>query len=61
MFFGFGLVALLCLAVWIMAIVDILNNRFREDSNRILWLLLVIFVPFLGTILYYAIGRQQRI
>jgi hypothetical protein len=61
MFFGFGLVAVLCLVLWVMAIVDILNSRFREDSNRILWILLVIFLPFIGTILYYAIGRQQRI
>ena len=61
MFFGFGLVAILCLVLWIMAIVDIINSRFREENSKVLWILLVVFLPFLGTILYYAIGRQQRI
>jgi hypothetical protein len=59
--FGFGLIGLLCLALWIWAIVDIVNSRFREDSTKIIWILLVIFLPFLGTILYYFVGREQRI
>lgn len=60
--FGFfGLFGLLCLILWIWAIIDIINSRFREDSTKILWILLVIFLPFLGTILYYVIGREQRL
>jgi hypothetical protein len=59
--FGFGLIGLLCLILWVWALVDIINGRFREDSTRIIWILLVIFLPFLGTILYYAIGREQKI
>ena len=59
--FGFGLIGLLCLILWVWALVDIINSRFREDSTRIIWILLVIFLPFLGTILYYAIGREQKI
>lgn len=59
--FGFGLIGLLCLVLWIWAIVDIVNSRFREDSTKIIWILLVIFLPFLGTILYYFVGREQRI
>ena len=61
MFIGFGLFALLCLILWGLAIIDIINSRFREDNTKIIWILLVIFLPFLGTILYYAVGRQQRI
>lgn len=60
--FGFfGLFGLLCLILWIWAIVDIINSRFREDSTKIIWILLVIFLPFLGTLLYYVIGREQRL
>jgi hypothetical protein len=57
----FGLFGLLCLALWIWAIVDIINSRFREDSTKIIWILLVIFLPFLGTLLYFVIGREQRL
>jgi hypothetical protein len=57
----FGLFGLLCLALWIWAIVDIINSRFREDSTKIIWILLVIFLPFLGTLLYFVVGREQRL
>lgn len=59
--FGFGLIGLLCLILWVWALVDIINGRFREDSTRIIWILLVILMPFLGSILYYFIGRDQKI
>jgi len=59
--FGFGLIGLLCLILWVWALVDIINGRFREDSTRIIWILLVILMPFLGSILYYFIGREQKI
>lgn len=57
---SFGLIGLLCLALWIWALVDIINSRFREDTTKIIWCLLVIFLPFIGTLLYFVIGREQR-
>ncbi|NII23460.1 PLDc_N domain-containing protein [Pseudoflavitalea sp. X16] len=54
------LIGLLCVALWIWALVDIVRSRFREESTKIIWCLLVVFLPFLGTILYLAIGREQK-
>jgi sterol desaturase/sphingolipid hydroxylase (fatty acid hydroxylase superfamily) len=59
--FSFGLIGLLCLVLWIWALVDIINSRFREDTTKLVWALIVIFIPFIGTILYYIIGREQKI
>lgn len=58
--FSFGLLGLLCLVLWIWALVDIINGRFRDDTTKIVWCLVVIFIPFIGTILYYIIGREQK-
>lgn len=58
--FSIGLLGLLCLVLWIWALVDIINSRFREDNTKIIWCLLVIFLPFIGTILYFVIGREQK-
>lgn len=46
--------------VWLIAFVDILRNEFT-GSNKIVWLLAVIFVPFIGPLSYLIIGRKQRI
>ena len=44
----------------LLALVDILKSKF-EDNNKLIWVLVVILLPLLGTILYFIIGRNQRI
>ena len=43
----------------IVAIVDVGSNKF-ENNQQLLWLLICLFVP-LGGVLYFLIGRKQRI
>lgn len=59
-FFVFSIIATAFFAFWLWALVDILKNEFT-GSNKIIWLLLVIAVPLIGVILYYLIGREQKI
>lgn len=65
--FGFGLPELIVLFImfivpvlWIIALIDIIKSEFT-GSNKIIWLLLVFFIPLLGSILYLAIGKGQKI
>ena len=48
------------LILWIIALVDILKNEFT-GSNKIVWLLVVILAPIIGAVLYFLIGKQQKI
>jgi Phospholipase_D-nuclease N-terminal len=61
---GIGIYELIILLVlfvpWIIALVDVLRNEFT-GYNKIVWLLAVIFVPFIGAIAYFFIGRKQRV
>jgi hypothetical protein len=57
---GGGILALACLAAWIWALVDILKNEFI-GPNKLVWLLLVIFLPLVGVICYYFIGTKQKL
>ena len=43
----------------IIASINIAMNKF-EGNQKIFWLLLCIFVPF-GWLIYFLIGRKQRI
>ncbi len=43
----------------IVAIIDIAINRF-ENNQKIMWILICFFVPF-GGLIYFIIGRKQRI
>lgn len=44
----------------IIALVDIVRHEF-SGSNKIIWVLIVLFFNFLGSILYFLVGRKQRI
>jgi hypothetical protein len=53
----FGLVPVILLVI---AMVDILRNNF-QGYDKVVWVLVVIFIPFIGSILYLTIGKNQKI
>ena len=57
-FFGFGLMIFI---LQIVAIVDIVRSNFRNDSDKLIWILVVLFLNILGAILYFAIGNHQKV
>ena len=44
----------------VIALIDILKSKFK-DNDRVIWLLIVLFLNILGAILYLVIGRKQKI
>ncbi|WP_349682208.1 PLD nuclease N-terminal domain-containing protein [Desulfurella multipotens] len=34
---------------------------FKDGLTKVIWLVLVIVLPFLGSILYFFIGRNQKL
>ena len=54
---GGGIVGLLILICWIVAIVQILQSSL-PSTNKLIWILVVIFLPIIGTILWFIIGRK---
>jgi hypothetical protein len=45
---------------FIFAFIDILKNEFI-GSNKLIWLLAVLFAPVIGSVAYFIIGRKQRV
>ena len=59
---GFALIALVLLAAWIATLVNIIRTpegSFRV-GNQMMWLLIVILVPFIGVPLYWIMAAPQR-
>jgi hypothetical protein len=46
--------------VWIGALVDVIKSRFA-GNKKIIWIIVVIFLPVIGAILYLSIGKKQKI
>jgi hypothetical protein len=51
------LIGVLCFIFWIVALVDCLGS---SNPNKVVWALVIILLPFLGTILYFALGKTSR-
>ncbi|MBV5327929.1 MAG: PLDc_N domain-containing protein [Chlorobium sp.] len=58
--FLFVFIFLLLPALVIWTLIDILKSEF-SGNNKIVWILVVMFLPFLGSLLYLGIGRNQKI
>ena len=58
---GMLLVGMFLFAIWIWTIIDIIKGEFRDNNEKVLWILLVVLLPFIGTVLYFVMGSKNRI
>ncbi len=63
--FGGGILITLFVILFIfllplLALISALMNDF-SGNEKILWVLIILFLPFLGSVLYFLIGRDKRI
>ncbi len=62
--FGGGILITLLVILFIfllplLALISALTSDF-PGNEKILWVLIIIVLPFLGSVLYFLIGRNQR-
>ena len=50
------LVSVLCFIFWIVALVDCIKGN---SPNKVVWIIVIILVPFIGSILYFALGKSR--
>ncbi len=45
----------------IIAILDIVKGEFKGRNDKLIWILVVLFLNPLGTLLYFLIGKDQKV
>ncbi len=61
-FLIWGFVAAVSLAAfvfWIVEIVDVARRQFTDQTTKLVWLAVIIFLHLLGAIIYYFAGKPQ--
>tara|TARA_R110001592_G_scaffold18399_1_gene76382 strand:- start:932 stop:1159 length:228 start_codon:yes stop_codon:yes gene_type:complete len=51
-------VILLAIALWVWALVDLSKSRFKSGKDNLLWLLIILFSPIIGSILYFQLKKK---
>ncbi len=55
-----GLV-ILSLILSIFALLDILRSNFKGSNDKLIWILIDLFLGFFGVLLYFIIGSEQKV
>lgn len=59
---GYELLILLVIpAIWIWALVDVLKSEFTSNTIKLIWIILIVFLPLFGIPLYYFLSARQKI
>lgn len=63
---GFGVFVLAILALvifiiafWIRMIIDCAGREFKNPNDKIVWILIIIFLQFLGAVIYWAVIKKS--
>ncbi|HBK88121.1 MAG: PLDc N-terminal domain-containing protein [Cyclobacteriaceae bacterium] len=53
----FRLLSILVFVVDVIIVMEILRSN-KDNEKKLLWIILVVFLPVLGPVLYFVIGRK---
>jgi uncharacterized membrane protein len=55
----FFLIAVGAFVFWIWMLIDAITNKGLAGTEKIIWVLVVLFLHFLGALIYFFVGRQK--
>jgi len=54
-----GLIGIAGFVFWLWMLIHAISNKSLEGAEKVVWVLVIIFLPFIGSILYFFIGRPK--
>lgn len=55
------LIILFGLLLPIIALIDVLRSNFKGSNDKLIWVLVILFLNVFGSVLYFLIGTRQKI
>ena len=55
------LAIILWIGMWLAAVINIVRSRFRSDTDRLLWIVVVTLAPVIGVVLYLFLGKKYKL
>jgi heme/copper-type cytochrome/quinol oxidase subunit 2 len=48
------------LGFWVYALYDMIRSDFKKSQIKLIWAILIVFVPIMGTFLYLSMNRRTK-
>ena len=55
-----GLIGLLLTIFWLWMLIDCVTNSAIQGTEKVVWVLVIIFTHFLGALIYFFVARGGR-
>ena len=55
------IILLFPLVLIVYSLIDLTRSQFKEPVNKIIWVIIILFAPIIGAILYLTLGKSQKI
>jgi hypothetical protein len=56
-----GFFWLVCSAFMIWMVIECATKEPREGHERLVWIIITVFLPYVGALIYYLVRRPERI
>lgn len=57
--FFWQILVIISFILLIYSLIDLLKSTFKKN-DKLIWLIVLILIPFIGSLLYLNIGRKQK-
>lgn len=47
--------------IFLTALFNVLKSDFTDSTTKLIWVLVILLVPFLGSIIYFMIGGRHKV
>lgn len=55
------LLVVLSLVLPLIAIINIVKSEFRDNNSKLIWVFIVLFLPIIGSLVYFIVGPSQKL
>lgn len=57
----FQLSGLFLIGIWGWSLFDCLKSEFEGSNQKLIWIILIVFVPFLGPLMYLGLSKKGKV
>ncbi|MBI4150984.1 PLDc N-terminal domain-containing protein [Candidatus Woesearchaeota archaeon] len=45
---------------WVWMLIDCVQRKFKKDNDRVIWVLIIVFLHWIGALVYYFAIKRKR-
>lgn len=55
----FFVLAIIAFVFWIFMIVDVAKRKFKDENDKVVWILIVVLTGIIGALIYYFVIKRK--